>query len=69
MILVAFAIAAPVAGLVMNRWLQGYAARIEVGWWMYAVVGLTAVGIALATVSVTVLRAARTNPVDALRSE
>jgi putative ABC transport system permease protein len=69
MILVAFAIAAPVAGWLMNRWLQGYAARIEVGWWMYALVGMVALTVALATISVQVWKAARANPVDSLRSE
>jgi len=69
MILIAFAIAAPVAGWVMNRWLQGYAARIGIEWWMYVVVGLAAIGIALVTVSFQVLRAARANPVEALRNE
>jgi putative ABC transport system permease protein len=69
MILVAFAIAAPVAGWLMNRWLQGYAARIEVAWWMYALVGLAALTVALATISVQVWKAARANPVDSLRAE
>jgi putative ABC transport system permease protein len=69
MILVAFAIAAPVAGWLMNRWLQGYAARIEVAWWMYTLVGLAALTVALATISMQVWKAARANPVDSLRSE
>ena len=69
MILVAFAIAAPVAGWLMNRWLQGYAARIDVSWWMYTLVGLVALTVALATISVQVWRAARANPVEALRTE
>lgn len=69
MILLAFTIAAPVAGWLMNRWLQAYAARIDIGWWMYALVGLVALAIALATISLQVWRAARANPVDALRSE
>ena len=69
MILLAFAIAAPIAGWLMNRWLQGYAARIEVNWWMYALVGLVTLAVALATVSIQVWKAARANPVDTLRSE
>jgi len=69
MILLAFSIAGPIAGWLMNRWLQGYAARIEVSWWMYALVGLVALAVALATISVQVWKAARTNPVDSLRSE
>jgi putative ABC transport system permease protein len=69
MILLAFAIAAPIAGWMMNGWLQGYAARIDVSWWMYALVGLVALTIALATISLQVWKAARANPVDTLRSE
>ncbi len=69
MILFAFAVAAPIAGWLMNRWLQGYAARIEVAWWMYALVGVTALMVALATISVQIWKAARANPVNSLRSE
>ncbi|HEV3411377.1 MAG TPA: ABC transporter permease [Puia sp.] len=69
MILLAFSIAAPIAGWLMNRWLQGYAARIDVSWWMYALVGLVTLTVALATISMQVWKAARANPVDALRAE
>ena len=69
MIGIAFAIAAPVAGWLMNRWLQGYAERITVGWWMYAVVGVAALTVAVATISMQVWRAVRANPVEALRTE
>jgi putative ABC transport system permease protein len=69
MIGIAFAIAAPVAGWLMNRWLRGYAARIEVSWWMYAAVGLAALMVAVATISMQVWKAVRGNPVEALRTE
>ena len=69
MVGLAILIAVPLAWWGMSRWLADFAYRIEIRWWMFAVVGLAAVGIALATVSVTVLRAARANPVEALRSE
>jgi len=69
MILLAFSIAAPIAGWLMNRWLQGYAARIDVSWWMYALVGLVTLTVALATISMQVWKAARANPVDSLRAE
>jgi putative ABC transport system permease protein len=69
MIGIAFAIAAPVAGWLMNRWLQGYAERITVGWWMYAVVGVAALTVAVATISMQVWKAVRANPVDSLRTE
>jgi putative ABC transport system permease protein len=61
MILLAFVIAAPIARWLMNRWLQSYAARIDVSWWMYALVGLVALTFALATVSMQVWKAARAN--------
>ena len=69
MIGIAFAIAAPVAGWLMNGWLQGYAARIDVGWWMYAVVGVAALTVAVATIGMQVWKAVRANPVEALRAE
>jgi len=69
MILLAFLIAAPVGGWLMNRWLERYAARIEIGWWMYVLVGAAALAVALATVSLQVWRAAMANPIKALRTE
>ena len=69
MVVLAILIAAPVGWWMMNRWLEDFAYRIEIRWWMFGVVGLMAVGIALVTVSFQVVRAARANPVDALRSE
>jgi putative ABC transport system permease protein len=69
MIGIAFVIAAPVAGWLMSRWLQGYAARIDIGWWMYALVGLAALMVAAATIGMQVWKAVRRNPVEALRTE
>jgi putative ABC transport system permease protein len=69
MVALSIVIAVPLGWWLMNKWLEDFAYRIEIRWWMFAVVGLTAVVIALATVSVQVLRAARANPVEALRSE
>ena len=69
MVGLAILIAVPLAWWGMSRWLADFAYRIEIRWWMFGVVGLMAVGIALATVSFQVLRAARANPVEALRSE
>jgi putative ABC transport system permease protein len=62
-------IAVPLGWWLMNNWLEDFAYRITIQWWMFAVVGLAALVIALATVSFQVLRAARANPVEALRSE
>jgi putative ABC transport system permease protein len=69
MVVIAILIAVPLAWWMMNQWLQDFAYRIEIRWWMFGVVGVLAVVIALATVSFQVVRAARANPIDALRSE
>jgi putative ABC transport system permease protein len=69
LVLIAFAIAAPVALYAMNRWLAGYAYRITMGWAVFALAGTLAVAIALLTVSFQAVRAATVNPVDSLRSE
>jgi putative ABC transport system permease protein len=69
MVVLAIVIAAPFSWWMMNKWLQDFAYRIEIEWWMFAVVGLGAVVIALGTVSFQVFKAARANPVDALRDE
>jgi putative ABC transport system permease protein len=69
MVAVSIIIAAPLAWWLMNKWLEDFAYRIEIRWWMFVVVGLAAVAIAFGTVSYQVIRAARANPVRALRSE
>lgn len=69
MVLLSVLIATPLSWWLMNRWLEDFAYRIELRWWMPVIVGLTAMMIALATVSAQVLRVARANPVDSLRSE
>jgi putative ABC transport system permease protein len=71
MLLVAasFVIAAPVAWLIMNNWLQDYAFRINIQWWVFAVAGLTAFAIALSTLSFQAVKAAMANPVRSLKSE
>jgi putative ABC transport system permease protein len=66
---IAFVIASPIAYLGMNKWLQDYVYRIDIGVWMFAGAGALVVVIALATISLQALRAATANPVGALRSE
>ncbi|GAB3644144.1 ABC transporter permease [Spirosoma arcticum] len=66
---VAIVVASPIAWYVMNHWLQGFAYKINIEWWMFAIAGLLAVGIALLTVSVQSVKAALMNPVKSLRSE
>src|SRR5690606_34317706 len=65
----AFIIASPIAWYAMNQWLQDFAYRIDIEWWMFALAGIMAVGIALLTVSFQAIRAAVANPVESLRSE
>lgn len=66
---VAILIASPIAWYVMNQWLQNFAYRIAMSWWVFAGAGLLAVGIALLTVSFQSVKAALMNPVKSLRSE
>lgn len=69
LVALSFVIAAPLAWWAANRWLQGFASRTEVSWWLFALAGLLAVVIALATVSLQSIKAARANPVKNLRTE
>ena len=69
LVLIAIVIASPLAWYVMHQWLQGFAYRIEIEWWVFALAGLLAVGIALLTVSIQSVKAALMNPVKSLRSE
>jgi putative ABC transport system permease protein len=65
----AFIVATPVGWLVMNRWLNSFAYRTELSWWIFVAAGLLTLGIALLTVSWQSWRAATRNPVEALRYE
>ena len=69
LVVLAFAIAAPVAWWMMNRWLQDFAYRIPIAWWIFALAAAMALLITLVTVSFRALRAARSNPINSLRSE
>ncbi|GAB4021884.1 ABC transporter permease [Spirosoma koreense] len=69
LVLIAIVIASPLAWYAMNQWLQDFAYKIDIEWWMFALAGLLAVGIALLTVSFQSIKAALTNPVKSLRSE
>jgi putative ABC transport system permease protein len=68
-IIIANFIAWPIAWYAMNQWLQNFAYRIEMRWWMLALAGGLALVIALLTVSWQAVRAATANPVEALRYE
>lgn len=66
---IAFAIATPIAYYAMKKWLENFAYKTELSWWIFALAGLVALGIALLTVSWQSWRAATRNPVEALRYE
>jgi putative ABC transport system permease protein len=68
-VIVAFILATPIAWYAMNLWLQNFAYRTQLSWWIFAFAGLAAFAIALLTVSWQSWRAARRNPVEALRYE
>ncbi|MGB5556032.1 MAG: FtsX-like permease family protein, partial [Flavobacteriaceae bacterium] len=65
----AFLIAVPISWYAMNKWLEGFAYKTTMSWWIFALAGITALGIALLTVSWQSFRAAVANPVEALRDE
>jgi len=69
LVLIANLLAWPVAWYAMNRWLQDFAYRINIGWWIFALAGGVALLIALLTVSTQAIKAALANPVESLRYE
>jgi putative ABC transport system permease protein len=66
---VGFVIATPIAYFAMNKWLENFAYKTSLSWWIFALAGLLALGIALLTVSWQSWKAATRNPVEALRYE
>ncbi|MCU7549363.1 ABC transporter permease [Chitinophagaceae bacterium LB-8] len=69
LVALALIIAFPIAGWLMNKWLQGFTYRVSLTWWMYALAGLIALFVALITVSYQSIKAAIANPVKSLRTE
>jgi putative ABC transport system permease protein len=69
LVLIASEVAIPLAWWAMNKWLQDFAYRINIGWWVFLAAGLIALLIALFTVSSQAIKAALSNPVKSLRSE
>ena len=66
---IAFVIATPIAYYAMNKWLESFAFKTSLSWWIFALSGILALGIALLTVSWQSWKAATRNPVEALRYE
>ncbi|WP_276500544.1 ABC transporter permease [Terrimonas pollutisoli] len=69
LVLISLLVASPVAWWVMNNWLQDFAYRINIGWWMFVLAGLIAIVIAMITVGFHAVRTAIANPVKSLRAE
>jgi putative ABC transport system permease protein len=69
LVIVAFIIAAPLAWLGMNKWLENFAYRTEISWWIFLLSGCTMILIALITLGFQTIKAAMTNPVKSLRTE
>ncbi|MFD2600290.1 ABC transporter permease [Sphingobacterium corticis] len=69
LVLIAIIIASPIAWWAMNKWLEDFAYRIDIQWWMFALAGVLAIAVALLTISYQAIRAAITNPVNSLRDE
>ncbi len=68
-VFISFTIASPIAYYFMNKWLEGFAYKTGISWWIFALAGIITLTIALLTVSWQSWRAATRNPVDALRYE
>jgi len=69
LVIISLLIASPIAWYAMHLWLEGYAYRIHIEWWVFALAGILSVAISLLTVSYQAIRAAIANPVRSLRSE
>jgi putative ABC transport system permease protein len=69
LVAIAFAIASPLAWWTMNHWLKDFAYRIHIGWWVFLLAGLTALIIALGTVSFQAVKTALMNPIKSLKTE
>jgi len=69
LVLIANLIAWPLGWYAVHRWLEDYAYRIPMSWWVFALAGILALVIALGTVSILAFRAAVANPVKSLRTE
>ncbi|GAB3704443.1 ABC transporter permease [Spirosoma flavus] len=69
LVVIAILIASPVSWYAMDKWLQNFAYKIDIPWWIFVVAGALALGIAFITVSFQSIKAALMNPVKSLRSE
>ena len=68
-VLIAYILACPAAFFAMRRWLQDFAFRTEISWWIFVLAGLAALLISILTITLQIYRVARQNPVNSLRYE
>ena len=69
LMIAAIILSVPLAWSIMNQWLSDFANRISLSWWIFALPSFAVITIALVTVSIHTLKAARTNPAKSLRYE
>jgi len=69
LVMISMVIAFPISWFLMQKWLQDYAYRISIPWWIFAVAAVLSIFIAFLTVSFQSIKAALTNPVKSLRNE
>ncbi|HMI67961.1 MAG TPA: FtsX-like permease family protein, partial [Cyclobacteriaceae bacterium] len=69
LVILSFVIAAPVSWWMLNKFLEKYAYRIEIPWWIFPLTGVVALVFAIVIVSTQALRTARANPINSLRTE
>ena len=69
LVIIAIIIASPVAWWVMSKWLEDFAYRVNISWWIFVVAGALALLIAMLTVSLQAIKAAIANPIRSLRTE
>jgi putative ABC transport system permease protein len=69
LVVIALIIAAPLAWYFMNKWLQDFAYRISIGWWVFFAAGALAIIIAFMTIGFQAVKAGVANPVKSLRTE
>ncbi len=69
LVIIAIVIASPLAWYVMHTWLQDFAYRVNISWWVFVLAGIMAAAIAFITISFQAIKAANTNPVKSLRTE
>jgi len=69
LLVIAFLIATPIAVWALTKWLDNFAYRAPVNWWIFPLAGISMIAIALLTMSIRTIRSAMANPVTSLRSE